>query len=121
MANKKQVWGESIIRVNGNQYQTEGKSTLEMGGKKREHVSADHTAGHFMQTTEPSKLTTAILVTADVSLAEINGWDDITASIEADTGQSYVINHAYVAEILSISEGKANLVIQGEPAVEVTL
>ena len=48
-------------------------------------------------------------------------WDDVTASIECDTGQSYVINHGYVAEILSISEGKANLVIQGEPAVEVTL
>lgn len=121
MPNPNQVWGESVIRVNGARYDTEGKSSLEMGGPKREHVPADFKAGHFMQTTEPSKLETSVLATAGVSIAEMRAWDDVTVTMEADTGQSYVINHGYVAEVLSVSEGKIKLVIQGPPAEEVSV
>jgi hypothetical protein len=119
MANKNKVWGQTKIRVNGLMLDTEGKSTLEMGGIAREAVMADHKAGFFSESTQPSKLTCNVLVTAGVSLSEMQGWDDVTATMEADTGQTYVINHGYVAEVLTVSEGKAQLVIQGPPAEEI--
>jgi Phage tail tube protein len=121
MANRNKVWGQTKIRVNGTIYDTEGRSSLEIGGTKREAVSADHKAGHFMESTEPSKLTCSLLVTAGISLTELQKLDDVVATMEADTGQTYVINHAYVADILSVSEGKASLVIQGPPAEELVV
>lgn len=119
MANPNKVWGQTKIRANGQQLDTEGKSTLEMGGIQREAVQADHKAGFFSESTQPSKLTCMVLVTPSVRLDEMRKWDDITATMEADTGQTYVINHGYTADIISISEGKATLVIQGPAAEEI--
>ncbi len=119
MANKNKVWGQTRIRVSGMQLDTEGKSTLELGGTQREAVMADHKAGFFSESTQPSKLTCMVLVTPGVRLDEMRKWDDVTATMEADTGQTYVINHGYTADIVSVSEGKATLVIQGPPAEEI--
>lgn len=118
MANKNKVWGQTRIRVNGEELDTEGKSTLELGGIQREAVQADNRAGYFTESTQPSKLTCMVLVTPSVRLDEMRKWDDVTATMEADTGQTYVINHGYTADIVSVSEGKATLVIQGPAAAE---
>lgn len=118
MANPRKVWGQTRIRVNGVEYATEGKSSLELGGKKRDAVEADHQAGYFSESMQPSKLSCNILVTAGVSLAEMAEWDDVTVTMQTDTGQTYVINHGYSAEPISVSEGKAALVIQGPAAEE---
>ena len=108
------VWGQVRIKVDGRAYETEGKSSLEMGGVSREPVQADFIAGHFSESTVGSKLETSVLLTRGVSLAELNAIDDATVTMEADTGQTYVINHAF-------SEGKAKLVLMGPPAEEMTV
>ncbi len=119
MANPRKVWGQTRIRANGQQMDCEGKSTLEMGGVVRSAVAADHKAGFFSESTESSKITCMVLVTPGVSIDEMRRWDDITATFECDTGQTFVVNHGYVADNISISEGKATLVIQGPPAEEI--
>ena len=119
MANKNKVWGQTRIRANGKLIDCEGKSTLEMGGPVRAAVAADHKAGFFSESTEPSKISCMVLVTADVSIDEMRRWDDVTATFECDTGQTFVVNHGYVADNISLSEGKATVVIQGPPAEEI--
>ena len=121
MANPKKVWGQSRIKVDGRVYETEGKSSLVMGGTVREHQEADFEAGHFSEKTAPSKLECSVLITSGVSLAELQAIEDATVTLEADTGQTYVIRHAYVADEVSAGEGKAKLVFQGPPAEEMSL
>lgn len=119
MANPRKVWGQSRIRVNGAELDTEGKSSLEIGGTVRSSVEADNKAGFFSEATMPSKLTCNVLVTPSVRLDAMRKWDDVTVTMIADTGQTYLINHAYTADMISVSEGKAQLVLQGPAAEEV--
>jgi hypothetical protein len=121
MANKNKVWGQSRIKVGGVTFETEGKSSLEPGGPEREEQEADFTAGFFSEKTSGAKLECSVLLTAGVSLVSLQAIDDATVTMEADTGQTYVIPHAYVAGKVSASEGKAKLVFQGPPAEEMSL
>src|SRR4051812_33785820 len=118
MANPRKVWGQSRIKVDGQVFDTEGKSTLEVGGTNREAVEADFEAGHFTEKTAPSKLTCSVLLTAGVSLRQLQEIDDATITMEADTGQTYVIRHAYCGNAISASEGKASCEFMGPPAEE---
>lgn len=117
--NPRKVAGQTKIIVNGETFDCEPKSTLELGGTKRDAVQADHKAGFFSETTVESKLSVSVLLTPGVSADVMRRWDDVTAQMQTDTGQTYVINHGYVADIPTISDGKVSLVIQGPPAEEI--
>jgi hypothetical protein len=121
VANPNKVWGQTKIRVDGLELDTEGKSTLEMGGIARSEVEADNRAGLFSEASKSSKIECNVLVTAGVSLADLNAIDDATVTMEADTGQTYIVRHAYCGEIVSVSEGKAKCVFMGPPAEEMIL
>lgn len=116
---RNQIWGQTTVRVDGERFTTAGDSSLDVGGKMRDAVEADNEAGFFTEKTKESRCEFNILVNEDVSLAVINGWDDIVLNFEADTGQTYVITNGYVAETVSISDGKAKLIVQGPPAQEI--
>lgn len=120
MANKYQVWGEGIIRVNGAVIEQAGKITLMPGGKKRNSVEADNKAGFFNKQSYPASVEFDMLVTGSVSLAEAQDWEDVTLSIEFDTGQSFVINHAYTLDEISANDGKAKVKMSGPEAEEIT-
>lgn len=118
MANPNKVWGQSRIKIDGTIIETEGKSSLEVGGVNREGLEADFKAGFFSEKTVPSKLTCQVLLTAGVSLVSLQAIADATVTMEADTGQTYVIRHAYVANAIAASEGKAQVELMGPPAEE---
>ena len=120
MANPNKVWGQTRVKVNGRLFDTEGKSSLVVGGTMRENVEADFVAGHFTEKTMPSKASFTILLVAGVSLTEIQGWDDITLTFEADTGRTYVVNHGFTSNEVSASEGKAQVEVSGPPAEELS-
>lgn len=120
MAGKNQVIGQARIRANGKLLETDGKSTLELGGPKRDSVVGDFQAGAFRESTEPSKVECSILVKKGTSLDELRNLTDAVVTFETDTGHLYTISDAYTAEPLSIStdEGKAKIVLMGSPAEE---
>ena len=120
MANPNKTWGRSKLRINGVTIDCEGKSSLELGGVKRNAVQADYRTGLFNEEDMDSKIECSALVTAGVSLKAFDT-DDATITFEADTGQTYVIRHAYLSEPPSVSEGKAKLVYMGPAAEELVL
>jgi len=120
MANQNRVVGQCRIKVDGDILETDGQSTLEIGGAKREPVMGDYQAGSFRESTEPAKLEVSILLKAGTSLSAIRSIDNATCTIETDTGQTWIVRNAYCAEVISFasSEGKAKIVFQGPPAEE---
>ena len=120
MAGRNQVFGQVRITVDGDTFETDGKSTIELGGIKRDPVTGDYQAGAFRESTEPSKVECNILLKPGTAIDKLRNLTDATVSIRADTGHQYVIAGAYTAEPVSIStdEGKAKVVLQGPPAEE---
>lgn len=120
MANPNQVVGQVRINVDGDTLDTDGESTLELGGPSREPATGDYQAASFSEKTNPSKLTTKILVKRGTSLTALQRIDNATVSLRTDVGQTFIIRNAYVAEVISLStsDGKADVVFQGPPAEE---
>jgi hypothetical protein len=120
MANPNRVVGQAKVKVDGRQYSTSGESTLEIGGPTREAVQGDYEAGAFKEMTAPAKLDTTLLYKGGVSLADLRSIDNATVTLETDTGVTWIMRQAYVAEVISFGQdGKAKVVFQGPPAEEV--
>lgn len=120
MANPNRVVGQVRVKVDGDILETDGQSTLELGGPMRTAVKGDYQAGSFSETTEPSKVEVNLLMKRGTSLAAIRAIDNATLTVETDVGQTYIVRGAYVAETISFNsnEGKAKVVFQGPPAEE---
>lgn len=120
MANKNRVAGQAKVKADGQLFDTDGTTSIELGGPKREPVPGDYQAGAFKESTEPAKVETTILLKAGVSLARLRGIDNATITVETDIGTTWVVRNAYVADVISFNtgEGKAKLVFQGPPAEE---
>ncbi|RHW17204.1 hypothetical protein D1610_11685 [Sphingomonas gilva] len=120
MANRNKVLGQARVKYDGELLETDGQSQMELGGPVRTAVRGDYQAGAFSEATAESKLTANVLIKAGLSLVGLRNIDNATVTFEADTGQTYIVRNAYVADVISFSsgEGKAAVVFQGPPAEE---
>lgn len=120
MANPNQVVGQVKIKLDGKMYPTDGSSSMEIGGKVREAVPGDHEAGAFKESTVPAKCEVSMLYKKGVSLSAMREINNATLILEADTGTTWIMRGAYVADVISWSQdGKAKVVFQSGPAEEV--
>lgn len=120
MANPNRVAGQAKVKVDGGILETDGSSTLDLGGPVREAVEGDYQAGAFRESTAPSKLDCSILLKGGTRLSQLRTIDNATLTLETDVGQTWVVRNAYVAEVISFNtaDGKAKVVFQGPPAEE---
>lgn len=118
MANPQRVTGQVRIRIDGELYPTDGESSMEIGGPVREAVAGDYEAGAFKEMTAPAKCETSLLYKGGVMLGAIRAIDNATLTLETDTGHTWIMRNAYVAEVISFSgsDGKARVVFQSGPA-----
>lgn len=114
------VMGRAQIKANGQMLDSHPGAALDLGGVMRESVIGANGVHGFKESIKQSKLEVEISVKPGTSLAEIQRWDDITTTFEADTGQTYVQSNAWVTDTLSLTDndGKAKVVIEGPPAEE---
>ena len=114
------VMGRAQIKVNGQMLDTMPGASLDIGGVSRATVTGSNKVLGFQETPKPSKLEVEIAVKPGTSLAAMGRWDDVTATFEADTGQTYVIPNGWCTEppTTTDNDGKAKVVIEGPPAEE---
>lgn len=119
MSNPNRVVGQLRITVDGTAYPTSGEATLEIGGPVREGVAGDFEAGAFKEMTAPSKCEVSILLKRGVSLSALRAIDNATLALQTDTGTTWIVRNAYVADTISFAQdGKAKVVFSGPPAEE---
>lgn len=120
MANPNKVVGQVSVKIDGATYPTDGSSSMEIGGVTRESVAGDYDASAFKESTAPAKAEVTLNYKKGVSLSQLRSIDNATVILEADTGITWLMRNAYVADVISWSQdGKAKVVFQGPPAEEV--
>lgn len=114
------VQGRFQIKANGKLLDTHPGATLDIGGVSRETVTGANAVHGFKEAVKPSKVECEVSVKGSTSLAEIGRWDDITVTVESDTGQTWVVSHGWVTEppTTTDNDGKAKITIEGPPAEE---
>lgn len=120
MANPNRVVGQLKVKVDGALIETDGSTTMEIGGATREAVAGDYQAGSFRESTSPSKTEANVLLKAGVSLGALRAIDNATLTLETDTGTTWIVRNAYVSDVISwaSNDGKAKIVFGGPPAEE---
>jgi hypothetical protein len=118
-----QVAGIVIIKINGQSLRSEPGASHDTGGVSRTEVVGDQEDDvAFAQKRQPSQTDCVLMYDADTSLSIINGWSDVTLNFEVDTGQLYVVNHAFCTNTPKITGGqggKVALTFKGPPSQEV--
>lgn len=113
-----QVTGIVKLYVDGKLLRSKPGAKLKTGGKKREAVVGHSVYGHTEEV-EAAELDCTLAHTADTIPSELNDITDAVLRFETDTGQTLVVNHAFVTEPVELaSGGDLTLKMQGDPAFE---
>lgn len=112
------ILGQVTIRKSGVPWKTFGGASLDPGGIKRETKTGDGWVAP-VESTVQSKIECEVQITQGVSLADFVFGDE-TVTFTGDTGQTWIVNHAWTTDTpqLTGGEGKAKIVIEGPPAEE---
>lgn len=98
------VLGQASIRVNGREIKTEGKSTLNPGGKTRTaHMGGGKVWGMSGKMAGPS-IALTIAAAEDMDVIEISGWEGVTVMFEGDNGLSYMMTGAATESPATLEE-----------------
>ena len=115
------ILGMASIRINGREIKTEGKSTLNPGGKARtQHMGAGKVWGNSGKMVGPS-IQMTIAAAQDMDVIEISNWEGVTVMFEGDNGLTYMMTGAATDNPATLDEdaGTISANFIGEKLVKV--
>lgn len=120
-SNPNKTWGQTRITIDGNYVATVPKPTFRPGGVTRNEVEADGQAGFHNEQPASSSLEFKALAVPGLSLKYFQALSDSTVMIEFDTGQTYVMSHAYTADAVEATDGSVSVMMRAPEAEELSL
>jgi hypothetical protein len=89
------VFGKATVKVDGGVLLIDNGAKLNLGGVTRKTVKGTEVHGYAEEAME-SSVEVAMTVTPQTSLQALADIDDASVTFEADTGQVYILNHAWL-------------------------
>jgi len=89
------MFGKAEVSVDGRRLLVDDSSKLNLGGVKRNAVKGTEVYGYAEETAEAS-VEVSIYVDGTVDLGALNNTSDATITFKADSGQCYVLAHAWL-------------------------
>lgn len=100
-----QFLGRATIRANGTVIETAKGASLDLGGTKRNPVTAGRVVG-FAEETVPATLECETVLAKGQSLEWLRTLTGATVIFECDTGQRYVIRDAFTTDAIKLKDGE---------------
>lgn len=104
-----QFLGRATIRANGQVIETAKGASLDLGGTKRNPIVSGRLVG-WAEETVPAMLECETSLRRGQSLATLRDLTGATIIFEADTGQRYVINDAFITDAPTMKDGEGGQV-----------
>lgn len=117
MANPNQRTGQVYISLNGKQLASLPGAKLRGVVPKRTSVIGNKVYGYTEEVMSP-EIECDISHGPDVSFNELSKLTDTTATFETDSGPTWVLANAWVAEVGDLGDGKFTLKIAAKTATE---
>src|SRR3569833_2940473 len=94
-----QKFGTATIYVDGAVQSIFPGASIDIGGVKRTEVVSDQPSDvGFYQQNVASEVTCEAIQDGSTSLAAMANWSDVTIQFSCDTGQNYIVNHAFLTD-----------------------
>lgn len=113
--------GIAFVKVDGELLESMPGAKIDIGGKTRSTVLGANAVLGFSETPAPASVECEISIGPKTSLKKLRGITNATITFECDTGQTYVINGAWLEGTLVATSGdggKVPLKFVGPPAEE---
>lgn len=91
------LFGKAKVTADGQEMLVNDKSKLTLAGVKRHTVKGPRVYGFAEEVCE-AMVDMTVFVDPNTDLDQINGMNDVTILFQADTGQSYVLPHAWLVD-----------------------
>lgn len=115
-----QLLGRAFLKVDNLLLRSNQGAKIDIGGFVREPVVGNQVHG-FSEKVKESSIECEVSLARGDSLETLRNITDATITFECDTGQTYVVRHAFITDTPVITEGeggKIGLKFAGEPAEE---
>lgn len=97
-----QITNKATVRWDGNEFLSDGKGKLKIGGPKREpKVGAGGVQG-YTEEEEAPELTIKVRHTKGTSLRAIQNITNATVLIDLDTGRQLIMREAFVTDVIEL-------------------
>ncbi|RMG58795.1 MAG: phage tail protein [Gammaproteobacteria bacterium] len=116
-----QLLGTAYIKVDGDLLRSNPGAKIDLGGQVREPVVGAGTVHGYAEKTKEATVECEISLAKGDSLETIRSITNATITFECDTGQVYIVRHAFLTDPPVLSEGeggKIPLKFAGMPAEE---
>lgn len=97
MTAQSMLFGKAKVTVDGQEVLVSERSKLTLAGVHRHTVKGPRVYG-FAEEAAEAMVETTYYIDANTDLDAVNSWDDVTVLFQADTGQAYVLPHAWVVD-----------------------
>lgn len=104
-----QVTGRVFISVGGRRLRSKEGASLNTGGASREAVVGDDSVHGYQEKLTAPSVDCTISHTADTSLKELQAMTDTTLLFETDSGKTFTLSHAWLANPPELSKGEVKL------------
>jgi hypothetical protein len=104
-----QVTGRVFVTVAGKRIASKEGAKLMYGGVTRDTVIADSGVVGFTEKPIAPGVEATIAHAANTSLAEFQAMTAVSISFDTDTGKSYVLSGAWVANAMELEKGEVKL------------
>jgi hypothetical protein len=106
------------IYINGGLQRTIETPSINFGGDNFETVKGHRVYGQKSTGVEPGQVKFKIVHMADTDLHTLKALSDATVRYECDSGPIYLITNARVIGLIELSDGAAEITMEGDPAEE---
>lgn len=116
-----QLLGTAYIKTDGDLLRSNPGAKIDLGGPVRDAVVGAGTVHGYTEKTKEATVECEISLAKGDSLAAIRNITNATVTFECDTGQVFIVRHAFLTEPPVVSEGeggKIPLKFAGMPAEE---
>jgi hypothetical protein len=102
-----QLLGIVVFKVDGQVLRSEPGASLDFGGYERAPVpGARPDDAGFSESSKVAMADCVVMFDASTRLSPMKIWRDLTVVFEADTGQVYVLNHAWLQNTPKVTSGQ---------------
>ncbi len=116
-----QMFGIAFVKFDGEMLRSNPGAKIDLGGKERAPVVGSSVVHGYTEKLKPATVECELSLAKGDTLEKIRNAVDVTITFECDTGQTYIVRHAFLTDTLQITEGEGGKIpakFAGQPAEE---
>jgi hypothetical protein len=113
-----QQTGRVTIKLGSETLRSKPGASLQIGGIARDFDATDQMESFYRETPKAAQIKCTMPHMADTDIIALRDWKNGTAHFVTDTGRTFTVSNAAIADVGDLSNGEVEVTIGGDPAAQ---